>query len=119
VNDGEPGKFRATFEDKILMSDLVVCRVWVPVEVQKFYNPVLSLLHQSGGDDDGVSSSWRGMRSVAEIRRESQIPIPVNKDSLYKPITRAPVEFRKMVIPKKLQEVPCIIITARCDYAVV
>lgn len=103
VNDGEPGKFRATFEDKILMSDIVSCRVWVPVEVQKFYNPVMSLLHTTSAAD-GVSSAWQGMRSIAEIRKSQQIPIPVNKDSLYKPVARQPIEFRKMVVPKKLQE---------------
>lgn len=44
-------------------------------------------------------------RTIAEIRRDNQIPIPVNKDSLYKPITRVRREFSKIVIPKKLQEV--------------
>ena len=152
MNKDEPGSFRATFEDKILMSDIVICRLWVQVNPAKFYNPVTSLLGdgvasgpskpeptggaaadadnealEDGEDEDaaeeeeeeeevdGLSededeedgedgededdedeqeeeeeeeAAWSGMRSVAELRRAAQVPVPVNKDSLYKPVTR-------------------------------
>jgi ribosome biogenesis protein BMS1 len=118
VHEGEPGKFRATFEDKILMSDIVTCRLWVPVEVAKFYNPVMSLLAPSKRREEPVAGDSNAavpaavndtrkrenlMRTVSQMRRDSLVPIPVNKDSLYKPVTRVRREFRKLVIPKKLQ----------------
>jgi ribosome biogenesis protein BMS1 len=74
---GPEGSVRCSFEDKILMSDIVFLRAWVRVAVPKLYNPVLSLL-QPGID------TWQGMRTVGELRREQQIPIPVSTDSLYK-----------------------------------
>lgn len=43
-------------------------------------------------------------RTIAEIRRDQNVAIPVNKDSLYKPITRVRREFAKIHVPKKLQE---------------
>jgi ribosome biogenesis protein BMS1 len=97
LRDGEPGTFRATFEDKILMSDIISCRLWVPVELRKYYNPVTSLLKTSEGD-------WQGMRTISQIRKEDLVPIEVNKDSLYKPIVRVRREFKKLKIPKKLEE---------------
>ncbi|CAM9426854.1 unnamed protein product [Phaeothamnion confervicola] len=90
---GDAGRFRATFEDKILMSDTVFCRLWVPVEANRYYNPVTSLL----------DPEWRGMRTTAQLRRDAQIPVPVNKDSLYKPIEREPRFFNPMPVPKALQ----------------
>lgn len=93
LKDGKPGTFRAAFEDKPLISDIIICRLWVPVEIKKLYNPVNSLL-----DPD-----WQGVRTVAQIRREDLIPQAVNKDSLYKPIERKAKVFNKQTIPKKLQ----------------
>ena len=43
VKEGcQPGTFRATFEDKILKSDLVFCRTWYAVDVPKFCNPIVA-----------------------------------------------------------------------------
>ena len=42
--EGNAGSFRATFEDKILMSDIVFLRAWVAVDLPRFYNPVTNLL---------------------------------------------------------------------------
>jgi ribosome biogenesis protein BMS1 len=128
-----PGTFRATFEDKILMSDIVICRMWVPVVPKEFYNPVLSLLaeyadtrptegaksdrvEELDGEDGqpkllknvtGNTSTVPAvplMRTTAEIRREQKVPLVVNKDSVYKPIVRQKREFRKLKVPAKLQE---------------
>jgi ribosome biogenesis protein BMS1 len=36
------GCFRATFEDKILKSDIVFLKTWNPIELNKFYNPIIN-----------------------------------------------------------------------------
>ncbi|XP_050945584.1 ribosome biogenesis protein bms1 isoform X2 [Cucumis melo] len=90
------GIARCTFEDKIRMSDIVFLRAWTKVEVPKFYNPLTTALQPR----DRV---WQGMKTVAELRKEHNLPIPVNKDSLYKPIERQKRKFNPLVIPKSLQ----------------
>ncbi|KAL2592036.1 hypothetical protein AAZX31_12G047600 [Glycine max] len=90
------GIARCTFEDKILMSDIVFLRAWTQVEVPQFYNPLTTALQPR-------DMTWKGMRTVAELRREHNLPIPVNKDSLYKKIERKPRKFNPLVIPKSLQ----------------
>ena len=72
------GAFRATFEDKILLRDIVFMRTWYPVDPQKYYNPVTSLL-----SSDKVLG-WNRMRNTFEIRRDKKMPIPVVQDSIYK-----------------------------------
>merc|ERR1711918_204274 len=47
---------------------------------------------------------WEGMRTIAQIRKDSQTPIPVNKDSLYKPIERSERKFAPTRIPLQLQK---------------
>lgn len=71
------GIARCTFEDKILMSDIVFLRAWTQVEIPQFYNPVATSLQPR-------DLSWRGMKTTAELRRENSVPIPYNKDSVYK-----------------------------------
>lgn len=90
------GIARCTFEDRILMSDIVFLRAWTQVEAPCFYNPLTTALQPR-------NKTWQGMKTVAELRREHNLPIPVNKDSLYRPIERTPKKFNPLVIPKSLQ----------------
>jgi ribosome biogenesis protein BMS1 len=90
------GKVRCTFEDKLLMSDIVFMRTWTTVDPVQFYNPVTSLLLRH-------KDAWVGMKSVAELRREKNIPIPQNPDSAYQKLDRAPRVFNTLQIPAQLQ----------------
>ncbi|KIL67991.1 hypothetical protein M378DRAFT_122310 [Amanita muscaria Koide BX008] len=92
------GAFRATFEDKVLMSDLIFLRAWYSVTPRKFCNPVTSLLLS---DKD----NWTGMRLTGEVRRAEGLKTPTNVNSIYKKIERAPRRFNPLVVPKKLQAV--------------
>lgn len=42
LNSQPEGSFRATFEDKILKSDIVFLKTWNPITINKFYNPIIS-----------------------------------------------------------------------------
>ncbi|CAG8467667.1 7381_t:CDS:10 [Ambispora leptoticha] len=90
------GHFRATFEDKILMSDIVFLRAWYPIKPKKFYNPVTSLLLSTKTD-------WSGMRLTGQLRKEYGIPTPSNPTSTYRPIERPIRRFNPLLIPKSLQ----------------
>ncbi|CAK9832115.1 Ribosome biogenesis protein BMS1 homolog [Anthophora retusa] len=92
------GCFRATFEDKILLSDIVFCRTWYRVDVPKFYNPVTSLLLPPE-----EKNRWQGMRTTGQLKKENNIRIPANKDSMYTPIERQVKVFKPLFIPRTLQ----------------
>jgi ribosome biogenesis protein BMS1 len=91
------GKVRATFEDKLLMSDIVFMRTWTTVEPVQFYNPVTSLLLKE-------KNSWIGMKSVAELRRENNVQLELNPDSKYQKEDRAPKVFNPLKVPASLKE---------------
>ncbi|KAI9263384.1 hypothetical protein BDA99DRAFT_510092 [Phascolomyces articulosus] len=90
------GHYRATFEDKLLMSDIVFLRAWYPVKPRKYYNPVTSLLLSS-------KNEWQGMRLTGQVRRELEMRAPQKMDSAYKPIERKTRRFNTLKIPKSLQ----------------
>ncbi|KAI9376053.1 hypothetical protein BJX61DRAFT_491774 [Aspergillus egyptiacus] len=94
------GYFRATFEDKILMSDIVFLRAWYPIKPHRFYNPVTNLLDLGeGASGDG---GWQGMRLTGEVRREKGIPTPLNKDSAYRKVERPERHFNPLRVPRQL-----------------
>jgi len=71
VKEGQPGSFRATFEDKILMSDLVFARTWYAIDIPRFCNPVVAY------------GNTRMLKSHAQLRRQRDLPIPQKPDSTY------------------------------------
>ncbi|XP_076448123.1 ribosome biogenesis protein BMS1 homolog isoform X3 [Babylonia areolata] len=85
------GTFRATFEDRILLSDIVFLTTWYPVEVPQFYNPSTSLL-----------GTWQSMKPVGQLRHERSIPVPLKEDSLYRPVERRRHRSVPLRIPKSL-----------------
>jgi ribosome biogenesis protein BMS1 len=103
------GHFRATFEDKILMSDIVFLRAWFPVKPHRFYNPVTNLLDAPASDfledgqrvDDG-SSGWQAMRLTGAVRAAMGIATPLVKDSAYTKIERPTRHFNPLRVPRAL-----------------
>lgn len=74
------GCYRAAFEDKILMSDIVFLRAWYQIKPRMFFNPVGGLLL-------GDKGAWRGMRLTGEVRRDQSLKTPSDVNSLYKVCT--------------------------------
>uniref|UniRef100_A0A0W0F3E0 Bms1-type G domain-containing protein n=1 Tax=Moniliophthora roreri TaxID=221103 RepID=A0A0W0F3E0_MONRR len=99
VKKGVPkpdGAFRATFEDKVLHSDIIFLRAWYSISPRKFYNPVTSLLLSN-------KSRWSGMRLTGQVRRDEGFKTPLNIKSAYKKVERVPRRFNPLVVPRKLQ----------------
>lgn len=91
------GHFRATFEDKILMSDTVILRSWYPVRIKRFYNPVTSLLLKQ-------KSEWKGVRLTGKIRADMNVETPSNPDSAYSKVERVERHFNGLKVPRAVQK---------------
>ncbi|TKY88387.1 hypothetical protein EX895_002739 [Sporisorium graminicola] len=91
------GQFRATFEDKILMSDIVFLRAWYTIQPRKFYNPVTSLLLSP------ASRGWQGMRLTGAVRKERQLKAPNHINSSYRGVERTERKFNPLRVPRALQ----------------
>jgi ribosome biogenesis protein BMS1 len=89
---GPAGTFRATFEDKILQSDIVFLRTYYSIKPEKFYNPLINYSQQ------------KLLKSSNQLKKEAGITPEVNNDSLYVPIVRQNRSFAPLRIPKKLEE---------------
>ena len=50
-----------------------------------------------------AAAGWVGMRTVADLRRALGVGAPRDRDSLYRPIERAPRKFNPLKIPRSLQ----------------
>lgn len=94
------GNFRATFEDKILMSDIVFLRAWYPIKPHRFYNPVTNLLDAPGAND---GEGWQGMRLTGQVRAANDIATPKDKNSAYRKIERQERHFNPLRVPRKVQ----------------
>ncbi|KAK8217273.1 Glycoside hydrolase 2 (Mannanase, beta-galactosidase) [Zalaria obscura] len=92
------GNFRATFEDKVLMSDIVFLRAWYPIRPHRFYNPVTNLL-----DTDPNGDGWQGMRLTGQVRADQGIATPADKNSAYRTIERQERHFNPLRVPRKVQ----------------
>lgn len=84
------GHFRATFEDKILLSDIVFLRAWYPVKPHRFYNPASNLV------------GWQPMRLTGEVRRDQGLAAPQPKNSQYRKIERQTRHFNPLRVPRAL-----------------
>ncbi|KAI5463282.1 hypothetical protein BGZ63DRAFT_352472 [Mariannaea sp. PMI_226] len=84
------GHFRATFEDKILLSDIVFLRAWYPIKPHRFYNPVTNLI------------GWQPMRLTGEVRRAQGIETPQLKNSQYRKVEREDRHFNALQVPRAL-----------------
>lgn len=91
------GHFRATFEDKILLSDIIILRSWYPVQIKRFYNPVTSLLLEN-------KTEWKGLRLTGQIRAALGVETPMNNDSTYKKVERVERNFNGLKIPKAISK---------------
>lgn len=88
VKSVKDGCFRATFEDRILRSDIVFLITWHQIPLSPYYNPITDYRNN------------RLLKTTSEVRAIKGIMLEQNKDSDYKEIVRPDRVFPKLVISK-------------------
>lgn len=73
AQDATPGCFRATFEDKLVQSDIVLLKAWVAVQVPRFFNPVTNLLAHGTAISRGQKQRAAHKRTKAGADTHSDI----------------------------------------------
>lgn len=90
------GSVRATFEDKILASDIVFMRTWYAVDVPHFYSSINNLLIPT--------ESMPLVKTLGELKREKSIQMSPNENSLYRKIERKEKVFAPLKVGAKLEK---------------
>jgi ribosome biogenesis protein BMS1 len=78
VLKGKNGIVRCSFEDKLLVSDIVFLRSWKAVDPPRYCENVLNLLNPA----------WQGMRPMGQLRRDYNQPLKQEPDSEYKAVSK-------------------------------
>ncbi|CAG9466424.1 unnamed protein product [Pedinophyceae sp. YPF-701] len=68
------GSFRATFEDKVLMSDIVFLRAWIAVDLPRLCNPVTNLLQRQRGLVRQVAPRGKAKGGAPELEAPATTP---------------------------------------------
>lgn len=101
AGEGPPGTFRATFEDKILKSDIVILKATTMLDKsslrywQSVPNYLLPLEERK---------NWVGMKLRFHLEQERNVKRTFKPDSVYRPIIRRERHFRPLSIPAQLQK---------------
>ena len=93
------GAFRASFEDKILKSDIVFMRTWTSDNVPQFFAIVPNLMLPIE-----ARLKWQGMKTTGQLRFERGILNKPNPDSTYTKMERKQFHFKSLKLPKELEK---------------
>lgn len=88
---GPPGSYRATFEDKIVNSDIVFLRSYYALQLEPYYNPIFDYQQQ------------RLLKTTAQIRAARGLSAPDQQDSEYHEIVRTEKDWAPIRTPRKLE----------------
>lgn len=88
------GSVRATFEDKILASDIVFLRSWYAVDVPQFYSCVNNLL----------VSEVPLVKTLGELKREKGVQGRADENSIYRKVEREEKVFAPLRVGAKLEQ---------------